>query len=118
MYEEAITEQKKAIASDQPEGRWGRVADLGYAYAVAGKRAEAQKILDDLKELAKQRYVSPNAFAVIYMGLGDKDQAFVWLEKTFEARPDNLYFLKVGPQYDSLRSDPRFADLLRRMKLA
>jgi Tfp pilus assembly protein PilF len=118
MYEEAITEQKKAIASDPPEGSWGRTADLGYAYAVAGKRDEAQKILDELKELAKQRYVPPNAFAVIYMGLGDKDQAFAWLDKTFEARPDNLYFLKVSPQYDSLRSDPRFAELLRRLKLA
>jgi serine/threonine-protein kinase len=118
MYEEAISEQKKAIASDQPEGRWFRTADLGNAYAVAGKRAEAEQVLDKLKELAKQRYVSPNAFAVIYMGLGDKDQAFEWLEKTFEARPDNLYFLKVSPQYDGLRSDPRFTDLLRRMKLA
>ena len=118
MYEEAITELKKAIALDDSPGRWARTASLGHAYAVAGRKAEAQKILDDLKELAKQRYVSPYNFALIYMGLGDKDQAFVWLEKTIEERPDILYDIKVGPRFDSLRSDPRFADLLRHMKLA
>jgi eukaryotic-like serine/threonine-protein kinase len=118
MYEEAITEHKKAIALDDSPGRWGRTALLGHAYAVAGRKAEAQKILDDLKGLSKQRDVSPYNFALIYMGLGDKDQAFVWLEKTFEERPDILYDIKVGPRFDSLRSDPRFTDLLRRMKLA
>lgn len=93
---------------------------LGYAYAVAGKRDEAQKILDELKELSKQpqRYVSPFDLTIIYMGLGDKDQAFVWLEKTYEERPDILQHIKVSPRYDSLRSDPRFTDLVRRMKLA
>ena len=115
MYEEAITEHKKAIALDDSPRR---TALLGHAYAVAGRKAEAQKILDDLKELAKQRPVSPFDFALVYMGLGDKDQAFVWLEKTFEERPDILWDIKVGPRFDSLRSDPRFTDLLRRLKLA
>jgi TolB-like protein/DNA-binding winged helix-turn-helix (wHTH) protein/Tfp pilus assembly protein PilF len=115
MYEEAITEHKKAIALDDSPRR---TAWLGHAYAVAGRKAEAQKILDDLKELAKQRYVSPYDFALIYLGLGHKDQAFVWLEKTIEERPDILWDINVGPRFDSLRSDPRFADLLRRMKLA
>ena len=91
---------------------WG---DRGKA---AGKKAEALKILDDLKERAKQRPVSPYEFALIYLGLGDKDQAFVWLEKTIEERPDILWDIKVGPRFDSLRSDPRFTDLLRRLKLA
>jgi TolB-like protein/Tfp pilus assembly protein PilF len=118
LYEEAITEQKKTIELEDPTGRWRRTAQLGYVYAVAGKRAEAQKILDDLKELAKQRHVSPLNFATIYMGLGDKDQAFANLEKTYEERPDSLQFIKVSPQFDSLRSDPRFTDLVRRMKLA
>ena len=85
---------------------------------MAGRKTEAQKILDDLKELAKRRHVSPYEFALIYIGLGDKDQAFAWLEKTYEERPDILWDIKVGPRFDSLRSDPRFADLLRRMKLA
>ena len=116
MYEEAISEHKKAIALDNTSRR---VAQLGYAYAVAGKRDEAQKILDELKELSKQPqgYVSPFDFALIYMGLGDKDQTFIWLEKTYEERADILQHIKVSPRYDSLRSDPRFDALLRRMKL-
>jgi len=118
MYEEAITEQKKAIALDPSTGRWGRTADLGYAYALAGKRDEAQKILDDLQELSKQHYVKPNNIALIYVGLGDKAQAFAWLERTYEEYPLSLDLIKVDPQLDSLRSDPRFTDLLRRMKLA
>jgi TolB-like protein/DNA-binding winged helix-turn-helix (wHTH) protein/Tfp pilus assembly protein PilF len=116
MYEEAIAEHKKAIALDDSPRR---TAWLGHSYAVAGRKAEAQKILADLKELlAKQRPVSPYDFALIYMGLGDKDQAFVWLEKTREERPDILWDINVGPRYDSLRSDPRFSALLRRLKLA
>jgi Tfp pilus assembly protein PilF len=117
MYEEAIAEHKKALALDNTSRR---AAQLGYAYAVAGKRDEAQKILDDLnKGLPKQwGYVSPVDFALIYMGLGDKDQAFVYLEKAYEERPDNLNYIKVDPRFDSLRADQRFAELLRRMKLA
>src|SRR5207245_11493239 len=113
-----INEQKKYIALEDPSGRWRRTAFLGYVYSVMGKREEAQKILNDLKEVAKQRYVSPHSFALIYIGLGDKDQGFAYLEKAFEERPDSLNFIKVSPQFDSLRSDPRFTDLLRRMKLA
>ena len=109
MYEEAFVELKKAN---------GGGAQLGYAYAVAGKKAEAQKILDELQQLAKQQYVKPLSFALIYMGLGDKDQAFRWLEKTYEEHPTTLDHIKVDPEFDSLRSDPRFTDLLRRMKLA
>ncbi len=118
MFEEAIAEHKKAIALDESPGRWGRAAALGYAYAVAGKRREALKIFDDLREQAKQRYVSPFNFALIYMGLGDRDQAFEWLNKTYDEYPFTLVFLKIDPRYDSLRSDPRFADLLRRMNFA
>jgi len=109
MYDEAIAELKNAKAGG---------AQLAYAYAVAGKRDEAQKILDELKELSKQHYVSPFDFALIYVGLGDKDRAFEWLNKTYEENPYRIGFLKVNPRFDSLRSDPRFADLLRRMKLA
>src|SRR5882724_497821 len=108
MYEEAIAELKSAHVSGPP---------LGYAYAVAGKRDEAQKILNDLKEQSKQGYVSPKAFAMVYMGLGDKDQAFEWFNKTVEENPYWIAWLKVDPRFDSLRSDPRFDALLRRMKL-
>ena len=109
MYQEAIAELKKVNA----EG-----GQLAYAYAVAGQRDQAQKLLNDLKELSKQQYVSPFDFALIHMGLGDKDQAFEWLNKTFDENPYRLSMLKVSPRFDSLRSDPRFDDLLRRMKLA
>jgi TolB-like protein/DNA-binding winged helix-turn-helix (wHTH) protein/Tfp pilus assembly protein PilF len=109
MYQEAIAELKKVNA----EG-----GQLAYAYALAGERDQAQKILNDLKELSKQQYVSPFDFAVIYKGLGDKDQAFEWLNKTFDENPYRLSMIKVNPRFDSLRSDPRFDELLRRMKLA
>jgi len=115
MYTKAIDEQKKAIALDDTSRR---VAWLGYAYAMAGQRNEAKRILDDLKdEQSRGRYVSPFNFALMYMGFGDKDQTFIWLKKTFEARSDILWDVKVNPQYDNLRSDPRFTDLLRSMKL-
>ena len=107
MYDEAIAELKNAKVGG---------AQLAYAYAMAGKRDEAQKIFDELKELSKQHYVSPFDFALIYVGLGDKDQAFEWLNKTYEENPYRIGFLKVNPRFDSLRSDPRFDALLRRMK--
>jgi TolB-like protein len=113
MYAEAIAELKKANALGKPEGN----AALGYAYAVAGQRDEAQKILDDLTVQSKERYVSPFSFALLYMGLGDNDRAFEWLNKTFDENPYRISFIKVNPRFDSLRSDPRFADLLRRLKL-
>jgi Tfp pilus assembly protein PilF len=114
LHEQAIAELKKASALQLRE----RPAQLGYAYAVAGKTDEARKILDNLQEVAKQRYVSPFDFALIYVGLGEKDQAFEWLNKTFDENPYRLSFIKVNPRFDSLRSDPRFTDLLRRLKVA
>jgi TolB-like protein/DNA-binding winged helix-turn-helix (wHTH) protein/Tfp pilus assembly protein PilF len=110
MYQEATAELKKP---NTPK------AQLAYGYAVAGEKDEALKILDEMKQDQSQgRYVAPFAFALVYMGLGDKDQAFEWLNKTFDENPYRLSFLKVNPRFDGLRSDPRFTDLLRRMKLA
>lgn len=88
---------------------------LGYSYGVAGKRAEAESVLEDLKEMAKRAYVSPFSMALIYTGLGKKKEAFRWLRKTYEEQNDWLVWFKVGPELDSLRSDPRFIDLLRRI---
>jgi len=90
-------------------------AGLGQAYAMAGKRNEAQKELAQLQELSKRRYVSPAAFALIYAALGDKDQAFSWLEKSVDEHDLITARLKVDQRFDSLRSDPRFADLVRRV---
>ena len=92
-------------------------ATLGHAYAVAGKRAEASKVLADLQSQSKERYVSPYFIALIYTGLGDKDQAFAWLNKAYEERHPYVNHLDVEPVFDTLRSDPRFEDLLRRVGL-
>jgi TolB-like protein/class 3 adenylate cyclase/Flp pilus assembly protein TadD len=115
QYEEAITEFQKAVdlSSSDPL----RIAVLGHAYAVAGKRNEAQKINDELQELSKQRYFPPYFIALIYVGLGDKNQAFTWLEKCFAERSSGLVFLKTEPMFDPIRSDPRFQDLARRVGL-
>ncbi len=67
--------------------------------------------------MSKHRYVSPYLFALVYAGLGDKDQTFAQLEKAFQDRSFFLIWLKVEPQFDSLRDDPRFQDLLRRIGL-
>ncbi len=121
MPAEGVAEMQKGVALDvelakTPE-RWDRYPMLAYAYAAAGRRGEALKILEDQKRLARQRYVSPYNFAIIYTGLGDKDQAFAWLEKCIEQRTGLVYRLKVRPMFDPLRSDPRFAELLRRINL-
>ena len=90
---------------------------MGHAYAMAGKRGEALKMLEELKQLSNRRYVPPSGMATVYVGLGEKDQAFEWLEKAYEERDRWLVFLKVDASLDPLRSDPRFQDLLRRMNL-
>jgi len=90
---------------------------LGRAYALAGQRDKAQKALDELREMSKQRYVSPYLIAVVYAGLGDKDQAFAWLEKAYQDRSFFLIWLNVEPRFDSLRDDSRFADVVRRVGL-
>jgi len=121
MASEGVVEMQKGMALDKnldknPE-RWDRYPLLSYAYAVSGRRDEALKILDEQQRLAKQRYVSPYNFAIIYTGLGDKDRAFEWLTKCVEEHTLILFHLKSRPLFDSLRSDPRYADLLRRMNL-
>ncbi len=88
---------------------------LGHAYGRAGKSAEARKLLDDLKEQSKRRYVSWWDFAAIYAGLGEKDQAFAFLEKAYEQRV--VMWWNRSPLFDPLRSDPRFQDLQRRSGL-
>ena len=91
---------------------------LGHAYAMSGKRAEAQKVLAELKELLKGRYVPAYEIAIVYVGLGDKAQALEWLEKAYEDHSFRLTFIKTWPELDSLRGEPRFQELLRRMNLA
>jgi hypothetical protein len=91
------------------------IASLGYAHARLKERGEALGALDQLMVLSNQRYVSAGSFALVYIGLGEKDQAFAWLEKAYEDRSGALPLLKVNPIWDPLRSDPRFEALVARI---
>jgi eukaryotic-like serine/threonine-protein kinase len=114
-HEEAVAESQKAVSLSAGEPTY--IGQLGHAYAVSGKKAEAQKVLAELKDLSKRRYVAPFDIARVYMGLGDKSRALEWLEKAYEDHSDWVAWIKVWPQFDSLRGEPRFHDLLRRMGL-
>ena len=115
LYDKAFIEIRKAV--ELSGGNVRHIATLGHAYAVAGKRDEALKILDELQRPAAQKYVSPFFVALIYAGLGEKDQAFAWLEKAYQERHPYMILIKVEPVFQSLHSDPRFADLTRRIGL-
>jgi DNA-binding winged helix-turn-helix (wHTH) protein/Tfp pilus assembly protein PilF len=94
------------------------LAAIGYAYARSGQRAEAQKVLADLSETAKRRYVSPYDVATIHAGLGDRDAALNWLERAYEERCGWLaWWLKLDPKFDALHGDVRFQSLLTRIGL-
>ncbi|HAF13062.1 MAG TPA: hypothetical protein DCK99_05045 [Blastocatellia bacterium] len=92
------------------------IGQLGYAYAKSGRKDEARKLLTELKELAKRRYVASFWIAMIYVGLDEKDEAFAWLEKAYQERSWWLVWIKMDPKVDSLRSDPRLTDLMRRIR--
>lgn len=100
------------------EGNTELWAGLGHAYAASGDRGEAYKVLDKLKEISTQRYVAPYNVAVIYAGLGEKDAAFDWLKRAYNDRSYLLaVYLNTDSRLDSLRSDPRFLELRRKMNL-
>jgi tetratricopeptide (TPR) repeat protein len=90
---------------------------LGYAYAESGDKIRAKAVLLQLENQAKQQYVDPDAFALIYAGLGNKDEAFEWLAKAIDDREGWVTFINAEPMLDSLRTDRRFQDALRRMNL-
>ena len=116
MYAEAVAELETAHAAF-PNVLLFEM-ELGHAYALAGRKRDALKQIHDLDELAKSRYVPAFYVAAIHTGLGNKDEALQWLEKAAEERSDGLAFLGVDPAADSLRPDPRFQALLRRMNLS
>ena len=116
MYRDALAEYEKcsALSGGSPLS----TAFVGYAHARLGQRSDAFRVLDQLRAAAKQRYVPAISFAIVYVGLGEKEQAFLWLEKAYDERTNSLAYLKVAATWDPLRSDPRFADLVRRIGLA
>ena len=112
-FPKAIACLRKAVSmGDGPLFR----AFLGHVYGRSGERAKALAILDELTAMSKQRFVSPIDFAVVYAGLGDADPTFQWLEKAYKARATRIHELHSS-YFDSIRSDPRYADLLRRVGL-
>jgi len=111
---EAVAEFQKArdLMGEDPE----TLSALGHAYAAAGRRAEAQKILEQLRERAARAYVSPYFVAAVYAGLGESDRAFEWLEKSYADRHPGMILLKSDPRFDALRRDPRLSGLIRRIE--
>src|SRR5438046_3606228 len=88
---------------------------LGYAYAISGDRPKAEQILRELEEMAKRQYVSTTAFADIHLGLGEKEKALDWLEKSYQDQESACWYLKVDPIYDNVRNEPRFQALVQKV---
>jgi len=113
--EEAIPVLEKAVSvSDRSPGIMGV---LVAAYAHAGRRTDALRLLAELKTRNQKGYVPAAAFITAYLGLGDYDEAFVWFERAYKEQSNILLFLKVHPFFDPLRDDPRFKDLVHRVGL-
>jgi TolB-like protein/Tfp pilus assembly protein PilF/predicted Ser/Thr protein kinase len=116
MYEEALREfQKEADIHgrlNQHEEAW-----RGIAYLKAGNRDEARRILDDLLERSEQAYVAPTRLAGLYFALGENDEGFRWLDKSYQEHDSTLLEIKVDPGFDGVRSDPRFEELLKKVGL-
>jgi len=118
MYEQAIAEFKKAVElteKNSPGFSPFFLAGLAHSYALAGRRSDAEQVLQGLLGRARKSYVSPFDIALIYTALGEKDTAFAWMEKAMQERSTWLVYSKWEPRLDPLRSDPRFHDLLRRI---
>ncbi len=88
---------------------------LGYAYAISGDRPKAEQMLRELEEMAKRQYVSSTAFAMIYLGLGEKEKALDWLDKSYQDQESACWYLTVDPIYDSVRNEPRFEALVQKV---
>ena len=112
LHDEAI--EKFSRIEINPSNHWY----LGFIYGQAGKRSKASEILDQYLELSKNEYVPPMNIAFIYIGLGEIDEAFKWLQKSYEQIDGWYHLLQVEPMYDDLRSDPRFQDLVDRMNFS
>ena len=115
MYQEAIAELNRGMIISG--GAPMIVAELVYAEAASGNRAVAERLLQKLTEQAERIYVDPYLFAIAKIGLGERDQALTWLGRACEVRSSWIPWVKVEPKFDPLHSDPRFADLLRRVNM-
>ena len=116
QLEGAINELEQAVKFSQGSSLY--VSSLAHAYAIAGKRSEAELLLHQLQDQSQKTYVAPFHIALVYSGLGQLDQAVGYLEKGYKERSSGMVWLKVDPRLDVLRSDPRFQDLLCQVGLA
>jgi eukaryotic-like serine/threonine-protein kinase len=119
MYPQALAEYDKIPNQDKvtAAGNQFVAGTLGWVYAVSGRRTDALKIAQEFRELSSHAYVDFYWSGVIYAGLGDKDEAFRLLEKSYEEHSASMPFLAIDPFWYGMHSDPRYADLLRRMRL-
>ncbi len=115
MYEKALAEGEKMFAKGAQTV--ANIGVLGFYYALAGEKDKANNILYDLIERSKNGYVSSFWIGTIYHGLGETDTAFEWFEKAYNDRDSNLIYITTTPPFDSLRSDPRFKQLMIKMGL-
>lgn len=109
-----VLEKAVSLSSGSPAA----IGILIRAYAHAGRRNDALKLLSELKRRRSQGYIPAGAFVNAYLGLGDNEQAFYWLEQAYKEQSNILQFLKCHPYFDPIRSDPRFTELLRKVGLA
>lgn len=114
LAQEAVRTMEKAKAL---EVNSGTVGYLGYAYGKTGRKEDAERAIEELKELSKKRYISPIGFVLVYAGIGDRDRAFEWLDRAFQEREPYLTLLTFDAALESLRPDPRFKEFLDRMNL-
>ena len=115
MYEEAISILQKG--ANLFPGNPFLVSTLGFSYGVAGKREEAQKIINRFMEISKKKYFSPMFISRVYAGMGEVDKAIEWMEKAYEERDPAFSLIKSVPSHDYMHSDPRFKALLKKMGL-
>ena len=115
LYNEAFASGEKVLKLGPPAVAY--IGGLGHIYAIGGKKDKAYEFLSELEERSKKGYVSSFWVAVIYIGLGEIDKAFEWLEKAYEERDSNLIYVTIPPPFDPLRSDPRYKQLLIKMGL-
>ena len=111
--EEALSEMRRAREL-APDSTWA-LTNLARAYARSGQRQAALASLEELRRIAKQRYVPAYQFAIVHAELGQADTAFQWLDRAIEEPSAIMMMIKVEPSFDALRGDPRFAAVIKRI---
>jgi len=115
-FPEAASELEKARQIVGPENPF-TLGLLGHMYARAGRKDEATRVLDQLLDFSRRGYELSVDVAMVYAGLGEKDKAFAWLDKGYSELNGRMGFLKIDPQWESLRSDPRYTAMLQKIGL-